>query len=228
MFETATKWHRLHPQAFPAHSPRPPYCRAPQGSDWDELDAELDEALDEALGLSSSPMSDHTTLEAQHDYTRSPDPHSYSPTRRGCTPAPCLPSTVTQPAQHPQQPPELRRGLEGLPIETLMRVCSFLSAEDLRNAARCNRLLARLCAEPVLWRRLFRARWGSTRQAGSAASWKVRGRLLVVHVRHCTVWFSAACMCHTVCLSAVFHEHACACRHPCNDHTISLGEYAKV
>jgi hypothetical protein len=70
-----------------------------------------------------------------------------------------------------------RSPLQCLPREVLLRVVSFLSADDLTQSARACTLFARLTAEPALWRRLFAARWGKGRLPRLPRSWKVGGQL---------------------------------------------------
>lgn len=68
--------------------------------------------------------------------------------------------------------------LQALPLQLLLRLLSFLSAQDLAAAARASALLRSLSDEPVLWRRLFCARWGKPRgpqqQQLPPKTWKAR------------------------------------------------------
>jgi hypothetical protein len=66
--------------------------------------------------------------------------------------------------------------LQALPLQLLVRLLSFLSAQDLAAAARSSTLLRSLSDEPTLWRRLFCARWGKPRgpQQLPPKTWKVR------------------------------------------------------
>jgi len=158
-----------------------------------ELDAELDGLLDEALGLSpgpspqhygsatdftASPASCHTAFhsdqEGHEDYspTHSPDPDDRQPSGWANTAqdpgVSCLPPASTLQRLHSGRAP-----LEVMPREVLMRVWSFLSAEDLTSCARVSRALAHLASEPVLWRRLYCARWGRGQGQRAPANWKV-------------------------------------------------------
>jgi hypothetical protein len=56
----------------------------------------------------------------------------------------------------------------------LLRVLYFVSAQDLASLARVSRLLQQYATEPVLWRRLYCARWGNRRLPRVHTGWKVR------------------------------------------------------
>jgi len=90
------------------------------------------------------------------------------------------PSAAAAPAPaagSPSAPPaDGACALQALPLQLLLRLLSFLSAQDLTAAAQASPLLRSLSDEPVLWRRLFCARWGKPRapQRLLAKSWKAR------------------------------------------------------
>jgi hypothetical protein len=83
-------------------------------------------------------------------------------------------------AAHAPLPPSHRAGpaagspLQALPLQLLLRLLSFLSAQDLTAAAQASALLRPLADEPVLWRRLYCARWGKPRGPQQPKTWKVR------------------------------------------------------
>jgi hypothetical protein len=54
-----------------------------------------------------------------------------------------------------------------------MRVLCFLSADALTLLSQSRRYFSALCAEPVLWRRLFCYRWGKKNKQQNQLSWKV-------------------------------------------------------
>jgi hypothetical protein len=77
-------------------------------------------------------------------------------------------------AQHtPQQQQQLQLDISSLPREVQMRVLCFLSADALTLLSQTCRCFNALCAEPVLWRRLFCFRWGKKNRQQNQLSWKV-------------------------------------------------------
>ncbi|KIZ05543.1 hypothetical protein MNEG_2412 [Monoraphidium neglectum] len=87
------------------------------------------------------------------------------------------PSPVPQvPSPAAQAPGSGACPLQALPLQLLVRLLSFLSAQDLAAAARSSTLLRSLSDEPTLWRRLFCARWGKPRgpQQLPPKTWKAR------------------------------------------------------
>ncbi|KAJ9512920.1 hypothetical protein QJQ45_029063 [Haematococcus lacustris] len=74
-----------------------------------------------------------------------------------------------------EAPPSL--ALWQLPGEVLVRVCAFLSAQDLCSLSPASHLLQRLAGEELLWRRLYCARWGRPTQQRGEASWKAQYRM---------------------------------------------------
>jgi hypothetical protein len=77
---------------------------------------------------------------------------------------------------HPQQQ---QLDLGSLPREVQMRVLCFLSADALTLLSQSCRYFSVLCAEPVLWRRLFCYRWGKKNKQQNQLSWKVGPALWV-------------------------------------------------
>jgi hypothetical protein len=76
-------------------------------------------------------------------------------------------------AQQPHQQQQRQLDLGSLPCEVQMRVLCFFSADALTLLSQSCRYFSSLCAEPVLWRRLFCYRWGKKNKQQNQLSWKV-------------------------------------------------------
>ncbi|GAX74178.1 hypothetical protein CEUSTIGMA_g1627.t1 [Chlamydomonas eustigma] len=62
--------------------------------------------------------------------------------------------------------------LTSSPKEVLVKILSFLSADDLSKVAQTCSLLQTLSCEPLLWCRLFFSRWGLTEETSEKVNWK--------------------------------------------------------
>lgn len=150
---------------------------------------------------SSDSMQMHASLghcsssDALQQYEAAVDhPGLYSPVREQASPAPdnCsplhLPDLLQQQQQKQQevgaavataqhahgQQQQQQLDISSLPREVQMRVLCFLSADALTLLSQTCRCFSSLCAEPVLWRRLFCYRWGKKNRQQNHLSWKVR------------------------------------------------------
>jgi hypothetical protein len=103
----------------------------------------------------------------------------------------CPPSAAPAPGDRshrplllPVQPPlvKYQNGALGVLSEPLLlRVCSFLSAEDLSSVSMCSRALKGMANEGLLWRRLYASRWTAMRDGEhnlveEESGWKVGHR----------------------------------------------------
>lgn len=109
-----------------------------------------------------------------------------------------------------------RSPLECLPCPVLLRVLSFLSAEDLTASATVVSVLARMAKEPVLWRRLFNARWarggaGGSAGVGGASGGSGRAQAAPRCWKVCGVWGRCCSAAYLVCC---LHAHAWTCSRP--------------
>jgi hypothetical protein len=100
-----------------------------------------------------------------------PEPASSSGAQQGLE----CPSPAVRPQRDADAPPPGSGcALQALPLQLLLRLLSFLSAQDLTAVAQASSLLRSLADEPVLWRRLYCARWGKPRGPQQPKAWKVR------------------------------------------------------
>jgi hypothetical protein len=149
-----------------------PYVASPIHCSGSELSSHIHAA--------PSPYSTSSPPHGRYSPVASPTHHSAesnSPADRGHSSPPSAPGSKRQrrvqtPAAEPsaQAPPSL----QNLPREVQMRMLYFLSAEDLTSIAQTCQCFRVLAEEPVLWRRLYCARWGTKHAPRGNSSWKVR------------------------------------------------------
>ncbi|KAK9803959.1 hypothetical protein WJX72_008184 [[Myrmecia] bisecta] len=123
-------------------------------SDADELDRELMMALE-------------TSSEADTDQGSDADDHAAPACKRqrredftSAATHISMPSMPSMPSSAADQEPTSPGAFEAVPDEVLLRVLSFLPADDLTSCAQSCRYFQRTAADDILWRRLFYARWG--------------------------------------------------------------------
>ena len=132
--------------------------------------------LSSDIHASPSPYFSNSPVHGRYSPVASPIHHSAESSPADGARSTSLPDSKrqrTMPGSAAELDHQAPPSLQNLPREVQMRMLYFLSAEDLTAIAQTCQCFRGLAEEPVLWRRLYCARWGSKQVPRGTNSWKV-------------------------------------------------------